>query len=104
MTRAAKGARLAQVLPMMDGTRTAKEIADEVSCHPEYVWRIARLHKREAKLARERAPAGTVIKLETVRVALPADQAAWLRTNTPQGGTVSDLIRSILVDVMEGEA
>jgi len=104
MKRAAWGARQAQVMPLIDGTRTARQVAELTGVTPQYVTGTAArqgvLHLLKTADGRRPRPWGW----KRFDLVLPPEESAWLRKNTPQGGTVSDLIRSILVDVMEGEA
>lgn len=89
------------VLALLDGIRTIQQVAKEADVTAQYVSSVISRNKLHDKLARSRSRRGTAFRAD-LRMCTIAE-AVWVRANTPEGGTVGDLMLALVRDAMAEE-
>jgi len=93
-----KGSVMAEVDKLLDGTRTAAQIAEILKCRPEYVRATAGRLGKPDKLRKVTATQGGAVAAG--RLVTP-EVRKWLMTAKPKDATIPEFIAAIVVDAYQ---
>lgn len=93
----------ARVLRLADGTRSQSEIALMIGTTAGGVSSAVARMRGKGYVARFRRGNQDVPRLDAVINTLPDDARAWLLAQVPDGATLADVLRAIVVDAFEDD-